>query len=598
MKEKIIEFKKNAGIYRKLAEEKIERGDYISALGFLFEAKKAEPDSLEVLIAIADAYADMDLLELSNQYWYYYLDKAPASRRSMAYVELAINFFYMKKMWASGYYFQKKMELDGYISPDGIDPEITDFFSDMASSKPDIHVVSSEDKADYSEVIRMAGFSMAEEDYQRAIEELQTIPENCRDEETSGQLAFAYFLCKEDENMLAECRASLARDGENPTAYCNLATYYAENKNSEKGEFYLKKAEECLKTQEDYDKYAFKMSSAAMDLGEHALAEKHLGIYLEKARYDVSSRLMRSIALMNLQRYEEAEMLLAETRRIAPDDTVLKYYSRLAQRLTEGEKGAEKLRPLAYTDDLPAKQISLYKRAVKDLVSKRELSEARQEYIKEVVDYGADCGDDIVAKSSFLLNPACVAPGSMLGKGKVNKEEFALAVYYLMKTSISLDVKASVIHTLIESGCRSKFGVATETHYICVKPRKMLFEGKEGGERYTDAYALGLIRLTFSGIEEEGKFGFALNKLYSNHADSVTEYNFGINEIAAVAFRLSGLGEIFNVSDVCAMFAADSAPVAAFVKNVLGEDEETEKSKALAELFEKLSKKGNNDEDN
>ena len=105
---KIIQFSSDESRYRKIAEAYAEKGDFSKALGFLLTAKSLSP-SLEIITDIADCYADMGLMELSNKYWFLYLDKAPKEKVSLAYEELAINFFLYGQLFGVGLLFSFKI---------------------------------------------------------------------------------------------------------------------------------------------------------------------------------------------------------------------------------------------------------------------------------------------------------------------------------------------------------------------------------------------------------------------------------------------------------------------------------------------------------
>ena len=126
--DKVILFEKNALRYRKLAEECVEKEDFSRALEFLLSAKSLS-QNLDVIMDLADLYAYMNLLELSNKYWFIYMDKAPKDKVSIAYEELAINYFYLDNFWASSYYFHQKLTVDGYINKQGLSQEILDFLN-------------------------------------------------------------------------------------------------------------------------------------------------------------------------------------------------------------------------------------------------------------------------------------------------------------------------------------------------------------------------------------------------------------------------------------------------------------------------------------
>ena len=94
-------FDKNIERFRTLADERAEKEDFLGALKFLLSARNIDPENLGIISDIADLYADTGLLELSNKFWFLYLNKAPKEKRALAYEELAINYFYLVALyWA------------------------------------------------------------------------------------------------------------------------------------------------------------------------------------------------------------------------------------------------------------------------------------------------------------------------------------------------------------------------------------------------------------------------------------------------------------------------------------------------------------------
>ena len=105
---KIIEFSTAQKNYLRLANKKAEQGDAVASLGFLLSALKNEY-SVSILSSIANTYSDMGLVSLSNLYWFKYLSICDENSKSIAYEQLAINFFYMDNLFASSYYFHLKL---------------------------------------------------------------------------------------------------------------------------------------------------------------------------------------------------------------------------------------------------------------------------------------------------------------------------------------------------------------------------------------------------------------------------------------------------------------------------------------------------------
>ena len=243
---KVILLDKNVKPYRKIADSFAENENFLRALEFLLSAKNIS-FNLDVIVDIADLYADMGLLELSNKYWYIYLDKAPKDKVSVAYEELAINYFYMDNYLASSFYFHQKLSVDGFINKEGLGQEILDFFSGEELKRSAYRVVYPFDKADFSFDKKRAKRAISVGAFSEAVKILKDIPEECRDEETSGDLAVSLFMSDELDEAEKVCRYSLLAHGENVTAYCNLSTVFDMKEDLDNSEFYYRKALSVMK---------------------------------------------------------------------------------------------------------------------------------------------------------------------------------------------------------------------------------------------------------------------------------------------------------------------------------------------------------------
>lgn len=584
MEEKVIKFQPNEKTYLNIAEKYSESGDYVTALGYLYEAKRLNEYSYEVLAAIADAYADLDLLELSNQFWIYYMDCAPKDKKSVAYEELAINYFYMNKLWASGYWFHQKLSKDGFINPEALDPEIVEYFTEEERKKESYKIVYPFDRADYSSLVKKSRTAFAEENLGAAIAFLEKVPEECRSAEDSSDLAFYYFLDKKDDKMLAECRSSLKRHGDNAPAYCNLATYYRETKDSDKALFYYEKAKSCCK---DVQSEKLKLSSSAMDLGIHEDVEQIAQELLKDGRYDLSIGFMLAVAQINRGKYEEAEKSLCELLRLYPEDSIVPFYIRLCKRLKSGDKDSEVLLPLAYVRDLQDKTLDSYERVCRAFYSGKKVSEKRQELIKEVPLYCRDCSRASLVNCSYLPYAhkmrEAAAKGSAIKKSDY-KEFFAA----LLKSDMPITSKTMLIDTAVECGVKFRFGVSASGYYVSVKPAKTSFDkdlSKEG-DTYRIAYAEAIEKLAFAGVEEEGKAGKVLSDIYSKYREDVLRMDLSELDLAAIAVASTDLFGTLGKKDICALFGAGYTRVIDFMENVMKFT-----SKEDEALLEKLLKK-------
>ncbi len=585
MDEKVIKFEPNVQTYLKLAERRSEEGDYVAALDYLFDAKAIDKKSIDVLAAIADAYADLDLLELSNQYWFYYLDLAPKDKQSVAFEELAINYFYMNKQWAAGYWFHQKIERDGRINPDTLDPEIAAYFSREGMAKEEYHIAYPFNRADYSPVIKRARAAFADENLNSAVAILEKIPEECRDTDISGELAFYYFCAKMDDKLVDECRASLKRNGDNVAAYCNLVAYYKEQKDDDKAVFYYAKAKSC---ETDKPSDLLKLATAAMDVGAHTDSERYAHILLSDGHADISLSFMLAIAEINLGKYDEAEKTLDGLMRLNPDDLITLYYSELTKKLKAGDKSAAKLLPLSYVKDFPQKTIDSYLRTSRDYYLGKKLSAERVKIMQELAFYGEYSANPIIVQNSLALY-CDKMHGVMLNGGKIKKSDYYMFFNALLKVNIPMEVRGALLHAAIASGVKFRFGVVAGPYYVVIKPAKTPFDNdfSDEGELFRSAYAVAIVKLALTGIEEEGKVAVALSDIYKNHRREIFERKkLGEVELAAIAASSTSIFETLTKKDVCALFGASYEPVIEFMENVMHNTSRKDEA-----VLEKLLKK-------
>ena len=537
----IINFTPNPDKYRKLADEYAERGDFTRALSFLFSAKSIRCD-YKVLMDIADVYADMGLLELSNKYWYYYMDKAPKDKVSIAYEELAINYFYMDNYWASSFYFHKKLDTDGHISKEGLDKEIIDFFSGEEMKKTAYRLVYPFERADYSYNVKIAKHFLALGAFGEAKKPLEEIPESVRNEEQSGELAMACFMSDDLDGAEKACRNSLEINGENVTSYCHLSTVYNMREDADKADYYYQKALSIRKGEKGEE---YNLATCAIERGDHFTAKECLIKILEDRPHEASMRFFYGISLINLGEYQKAKKELEKTYRLNPDDAVCYYYLKLVDDLENGVVGAEKLLPLKYEKELPKKVAKKYSQELKSLVDEpMKISSAlKKKEIRKIVEWGLYFGEGQTPRDAvFILS------------NDYSSYSKSLIKTALLDLEVLEEIKRVLIYVLIVSGVKEKFGVTAGSFYLKIKPKKLLCEKSPEGAIYFSAYALCMARVVFWEFENLDVIGQKIDKIYKAFSGKVTEAEVTNEELAALVLSECGFKWVKNPKDVTKLF--------------------------------------------
>lgn len=558
MEEKVLKFERGADVaemYCRVADKRNADGDYVGELSAFFSALNAGDyrSGAEMLANIADAYARMELYEQSNQYWFYCLDRNFASgKASESYRELAANFYCMDDLWTAGYYLSLKADADkGFSGKEG-DEEIIEALYNETDITSAYHLAYPFDRADYSEAKRRAHRAFGAGSYGAAAALYESIPAECRDEDSFGELAMAYFFMGKDDKAEQACRDSAAYLGNNLTAYCNMSTICKEIHEPKKSRFYYDMALQLRKGGRDED---FKIASCAIEQKDYVTASGCLKKTLEERPYDVMLRFYYGINFINLYDFEKGAEQLGECYRLCPDDEIFKWYCKFAARLTAGEKKALSLLPLKYDKQLPLKAELEYEKAFAfALDGKKRLNKTELVAAARVCAFSQD---DATAKTALIVISEFDAPRAAQ---KFLKE-------LLLGVSVREELKSFAIYLLVATGCKDRVGVLAGKFYVSVKLRKSPFDdGDEFSRRFTAAYALCVSGLVFSGITETDKALFALNELYKNRREDAVNADLKPDELAAIAVANAGFQRVKSVADACRIFDVKQKRVAEFTK--------------------------------
>ncbi len=537
---KVIQFEKNEDRYLKLADEFIELGDFPKALGLLFSALELNR-SAETLMDIADVYAQMGLYELSNRYWFYYIEKAPKDKVSIAYEELAVNFFYMDDFLSSSYYFHQKLTVDGYLSKEGLDQEIIDFFSGEELKKNSYYIAYPFEKADYSFMAKRAKRALSVGNYLDAIKLFKKIPVECLDEESAGDLSVAYLMNDQPDMSAAVARESIAIHGENMTAYCNLSNVYDFKEDFEKSEYYYKKALALSKGDKNEE---YKLATCAIERNDHNTAKSCLKKILAERKYDCTMLFFYGISQLNTGDFDGGSQTLSQAYRLDPTDMIFKFYAEYAVRLCAG--ASTEYLPIKYVKSLPESLSKEYENKINALsvvAQKKGVSLKKDEY-RKVVEWGLYCGEDIARKSVYIL--AC--DYSPYAK-RILKD-------YLMDSEGITHVKQVILYALTVNGMKERLAIVDRNFFFRIKAKKLSFEKEEQGVMYTCAYALAFSKMVFYGVENLDKIAQTFNHIYPKLSKVLSKEDVTVDELAGLAVYLckfprfqleSEVGRVFDV---------------------------------------------------
>ncbi len=554
MENKVLQFDNNVERYRSLANIRLEKEDYIGALDMLFSALNKE-FSLDVLEDIANVYSDMGLYELSNKYWFLFLDKAPQERKGTAYEELAFNYFYLENVWVSGYYFNKKLETGEMLNRDSIPEEIIKYYKEENDNKANYKIAYPFNETNYTKELKEGRVAIALGDIRGAKNTLKSIPKKSPqgiDAET--EVGICELLEGNVEKAIEITRNLIMEHGESCVLLCNLSSMYKAKKEDDKAQYYYKKALTLYnKTEEE----THKLGTCALENNDHFKAVELIYEILKENPYEIKLKFLYGVALLNCGKIEEGAKELNETNRIEPTNLTFNYFSKLANQMLNGldTKGYT---PFLYNGEIPYKEgnkrLSLIGKVVEYDSAMRE-KELKNAYVKESVKWGLDMGEDEVAKACIFMLSSSKDPKNV--RYLLNK---------LIDDEYSLDLKSLIIYMLILGEYKKKIGVVSSGYYLSFKPKKFAFEKEKNGDVFFTAYALCLSRLVFVNFTSFNQLAILINRAYS----ALKDYD-GIEklskEISVVCTILSDTRKL-KIGSTCRLFNANEEIVKELLKKL------------------------------
>ena len=546
MDEKIVKFDNSIEMYRKLADKHLLEEDFDGALGLLFSALKKEPKNYKIIGDIADVYTDMGLYELSNKYWFLYLNWSPKDKRSIAYEELAINFFYMENLLVSSYYFNLKISEDGFISHEKIGEEMSEFFFNKIDSREFYHIAYPFEQADYSSRHKLAKKALATTNFKLAKKLYKDIPTECRTEEIDGEYAITNLMLEDIDAVIEIAKDSLRKNGDNVTAYCNLCSAYKEKGDLEKSQYYYHKA---LSSRKNTQNEVYQLATCSIDLGDDKVANECLKEVLKDRPKDTVMRLFYAISFMNLLEYEKASEQLKLIIKIDPTDSVCKFYLDYVNKIISNGNDIDKLLPLEYRKGYPEKIERRYKREIKKLIDSPSELLSKKKGVENLIDllfWGVKYGGEKIGKK-------CVYLITLFGSNKVMDR----LKDCLLDPEIQNETKGGSIYALILNGCRQKLGIVANNIYINLKPKKLIAEGKQEEGLFVPAYAMAVAKMIFSGVLDFDKLGDISDQLYRERLDEIIKNELIIEELSALIVLSARYKHVKDNSDIFEIYGIE-----------------------------------------
>ena len=562
MDNKVINLSENMQAIYTLADNKRNKGDLDGALSLFMYAEKVSP-SYKNLSEIAKVYSEMELYDLSNQYWFYYLDKAPVAKRGIAYESIAVNYYYLDNILSAGIFFGLKLSVDGHIVSDNLDPEMIEFFSGNENKKKYYKVVHPVENVDFSSEVKDGKRAFFANDYLSAIKIFSSVPKGCKDyAETLNELSATLFVIGDTEGALAKAKESV-KVSPGVSSYCNIATLYNSEGNKEKSNYYYKRALEFL-PQSVEDKYKFSICAVEKNQPEKAI--QYIEELLLDRKFDINLHYIYGIALLQLNRYDEGAEQLNYAYRLNPLDRVIKYYSELANKLV--------------LEDFNAKKIDLRNFGLLPESEEKARINFINKLCNEKISKIDSCIKNVKFEDTFMWalcdaeNQTFISALMVLANSNTPKADSYLTDA-LMCLRVGNGVKRSILNTLILKGYKEKINVATSTGFFTIKPKKMPCEKDGQANIFFLGYAYALSTMPFFAVKDLDKLAFSTNELYKKHNEELSNLKLDREQMAILIIYNSKFKQWADIDALCSVFGASVDKIKDIIK-VLGKGNEND----------------------
>lgn len=169
----VIAFKRDVDVIDEIAEDLLDENDRVSALALLREIEARGDGDFHTYQRIADLYTELFMFERSIDYWYKFLDSAPAKYRAEAYNGLGGNYYFLKKEKIAAYYFNLQISDKG-DADFPFDELMYELFAPNSEDEP-LKVVDAQSITDEKTIKRAREYM--EGDFIRALKECSKIGE-------------------------------------------------------------------------------------------------------------------------------------------------------------------------------------------------------------------------------------------------------------------------------------------------------------------------------------------------------------------------------------------------------------------------------------
>ena len=557
MKNNRLKFKRTLDTVFDRANEKCDRGDYLSALSSLLNEMELRPDNAEICAHLADIYTELGLFENGISMWFKYLLRAKEGSYWEAFNGLGACFYFLENKYLAGYYFNEQLMRREEI--DGVYAEVMEEYLEELSQSERLKFSLLKDKTredlDREVLQRALSFSNGQ-DVDKTLEVLSQIE---KDSPIFGEVEFekaCLYLNVGDFSNSYESAKSAIHSGFKDLTLLSLAI----DLSSAMGLDDAKRYKEILlqyKPKDDEEKY--KKLNSLCDYGFFDEALEVANELLLENYNDANTSYVKGFLLYNKGDYKGAETCFKNAYLLSYSYPSL-YYLKVAQSAIDGNVLYKQLKVEFAVPESVAKE---YTDIIKGFINgEKTLIEYSDSQLLELADWCFSTKDDNL---QFSLGWIYIRSCDERLLRKIKEQ--------LVNPSVSDSVKQSLISILCDTTTEPRVKVVYENFFMALKFNRPDFK-EENRELFKKAYAKAFGRLSILNLDKLYRLSIGAMELQNELiASGKIDEVKSISCLACAMYFYSGLNVFSSNESAYEVFGAKKEEVIQILKYTEIKDE-------------------------
>ncbi len=309
----IIKFNVTCEDLLKMALKAKQQDDMVSYMKYLRQALQKDPKFSPAAERLAEAYASLDELEMSNDVLFSALNQGvDEDCRARMFMRLSFNYANMRDIGAAEYYLRE------YCS----DEEFFEEYDDLHEQQ--LLLVHPRGEEYYEEILDRAYGLVQERRFDEAVALVDQVDPSSQFIERACHIKMICFMLKDNlDGVIEYAKEMLAKKSDSVVIKCTLATAYMMEGRDEEA---LAEIDDLTSGRE----YSADELSLLMPLltnyRRHADIEKFSRLALIKDKWDIDAMIWNSVARYNLGQKDEAARIMRQVEAIYGDYSDAKFY--------------------------------------------------------------------------------------------------------------------------------------------------------------------------------------------------------------------------------------------------------------------------------